>query len=63
MKQYCSVSGKVCLTKSEAGSIINNNHNRRWKWAHQGKTVPSRKYYCRDCGSWYVTHLKKKTAH
>lgn len=62
----CVFTNKICYTEREAGHIINgckkhiyigNSH-----WAKQGgytnsKNIPRRKYYCKDCGFYHVTHL------
>jgi hypothetical protein len=61
----CGFSGKICYTEREAGLVINGckRHvyvgNRRWaKSAHgNSKSIPRRKYYCKDCGFYHVTHL------
>ncbi len=61
----CIFTGKICYTEREAGLVINgckkhvhmgNNH---WaKSAHgNSKAIPRRKYYCKDCGFYHVTHL------
>ena len=61
----CGFSGKICYTEREAGLVINGckRHvyvgNCRWaKSAHgNSKSIPRRKYYCKDCGFYHVTHL------
>ena len=62
---FCVSSGKICYTMREAGLVINGckKHvyigNRHWaKSAHgNSKSIPRRKYYCKDCGFYHVTHL------
>ena len=61
----CSAEGKICYTEREAGLVINGckKHfyvgNRRWvKSAHgHSKSIPRRKYFCRECGYYHLTHL------
>lgn len=54
--------GKLIYTEREAGTVVNHGHRHRTRKA--GKHyVPKRKYYCRLCSGWHVTHkaeIKKK---
>ena len=62
---FCGSTGKICYTMREAGLVINGckKHvyvgNRHWaKSAHgNSKSIPRRKYYCKACGFYHVTHL------
>ena len=61
----CIFTGKICYTEREAGNVINGckkhfyaGHGRWAKSAHgNSKAIPRRKYYCKDCGFYHVTHL------
>ena len=61
----CIFTGKICYTEREAGLVINGckkhfyaGHGRWAKSAHgNSKSIPRRKYYCKDCGFYHVTHL------
>lgn len=61
----CEMTGKVCYTEREAGVVINNSKRHvhvgchRWIKADRGnsKNIPRRKYFCKDCGFYHVTHL------
>lgn len=61
--RYCG--GKVCYTEREAGNVINSAKKGRRGYRHGGpvnvrsgrKEIPKRKYFCRDCGMWHVTHF------
>lgn len=57
--KYCQYSGKRCFTEREAGETIRYFKNTRFQWNHRGKNVPNRKYYCKECGFYHLTHLKK----
>ena len=63
----CFLTGKICYTEREAGSVINSckrhvylGQGRSGKSSHgngSSKAIPRRKYYCKDCGFYHVTHL------
>ena len=61
----CVAAGKICYTEREAGLVINGckKHvymgGRHWAKSSHGnsKSIPRRKYYCKDCGFYHVTHL------
>ena len=61
----CVFTGMICYTEREAGLVINTvkkHHyvgNRKWIKSFHGnsKNVPRRKYFCKDCGFYHVTHL------
>ena len=55
---YCKVTGKRCFSEREAGEHINYFKNTHFKWSHRGKNIPCRKYYCKECGYYHLTHLK-----
>lgn len=47
----CDVTGKICYSQKDAGSIINGaRHNR--------KNKPKRMYLCKHCNSYHLTHFK-----
>ena len=55
----CFQEQKICYTEREAGIIINtckrHNYNSR---GVRSKYKPMRKYRCKDCGFYHVSHLK-----
>ena len=63
----CFFAGKICYTAREAGIVINNckkhvylGKGRYGKNAHgngYSKAIPRRKYFCKECGFYHVTHL------
>ncbi len=61
----CFFSGKICYTEREAGLVINgckkhvySAHGKLVKSAHgNSKAIPRRKYFCKECGFYHVTHL------
>ena len=61
----CSSAGKICYTEREAGIVINGckKHiymgGRHWAKSSHGhfKSIPRRKYYCKDCGYFHLTHM------
>lgn len=61
----CGFAGKICYTEREAGLVINGckKHvhmgNHHWaKSAHgNSKSIPRRKYYCKECGYYHLTHM------
>ena len=55
---YCEVSGKRCYTEREAGETIRYFKNNRVGWNNRGKHIPNRKYYCKECGFYHLTHLR-----
>lgn len=55
-REVCSISGKICYSKREAGCIINDI--KRFKNART-KNVPKRFYKCKFCGNWHLTHFKR----
>ena len=64
----CIFTGKICYTEREAGIVINGckrhvylGQGRSGKSSHgtgSTKAIPRRKYYCKDCGYYHVTHIK-----
>lgn len=62
---YCETTGKRCLSRKEANEIIShyktNHRGRYFSWSHRGKNVPQRSYYCEYCGTFHLTHFKKKS--
>lgn len=60
----CKETGKRCYTKREAGLVINGSKKNVYVGHHQllkrnhrnSKNIPRRKYYCKDCGFYHVTH-------
>lgn len=55
----CSHECKICYTEREAGSIINTCKRHNYSnWGVGQKYKPMRKYYCKDCGFYHLSHLK-----
>ena len=62
----CIFTGKICYTEREAGIVINGckrhvylGQGRNGKSSHgtgSTKAIPRRKYFCKDCGFYHVTH-------
>lgn len=62
----CIFTGKICYTEREAGIVINGckrhiylGQGRCGKSSHgtgSSKAIPRRKYYCKECGFYHVTH-------
>lgn len=60
----CEETGKVCYTEREAGEAISNFKRHIHAGSHHwikadhsnSKNIPRRKYYCKDCGYYHVTH-------
>ena len=50
----CEITGKRCYTEKEADEALNKNHHRK---SCRAKTIPKRKYLCRECGFWHLTHF------
>lgn len=54
----CSVAGKICYTEQEAGIVINGCKKHIYMGGRQwAKSIPRRKYYCKDCGYFHLTHM------
>ncbi len=63
----CAFTGKICYTEREAGIVINGckkhvylGNGRYGKNSHGNsgtKAIPRRKYFCKDCGYFHLTHL------
>ena len=61
----CFFTGKICYTAREAGIVINGckkhvyaGHGKLVKSTHgNSKVIPRRKYFCKECGFYHVTHL------
>lgn len=59
-KNICAVSGKICLSEREAGEVINNAKRHHDHRSYSNSTsIPRRKYFCKDCGAYHVTHFNK----
>lgn len=56
-KQICKESGKYCYSKKEAGNMIRYFKKHR----NFNKNIPKRSYFCNYCGTFHLTHLKKKS--
>ena len=53
----CLKEEKVCYTEREAGIIINEARRHHFNCDDKrGKRIPKRKYFCRACGFYHVTH-------
>ena len=59
-RKICNYSGKTCFSKREASETIAYFKTTRFRWNHRGKNIPQRSYYCEHCGTYHLTHYKKK---
>ena len=61
----CVETGKICYTEREAGIIMNKARSHfyedhmktRREHFTNSKDIPRRKYYCKNCGYFHVTHM------
>ena len=60
-KRICQRTGKSCFSKREANETIAYFKTSHFKWNHRGKNIPQRSYYCEYCGTYHITHFKKKS--
>lgn len=57
---YCGECEKRCYSEREAGCILNRlKHHRGSDHLGKQKELPRRKYWCKDCGHYHLTHLPK----
>ena len=53
----CVFEGKVCYTEREAGIVMNNAKRHHYGIDDKrGKNIPKRKYFCKKCGFYHLTH-------
>lgn len=60
--KYCFLTRKKCYTEIEAGYAI-NSLKRKYTFSGRKNNIPKRKYFCKFCSSWHLTHYstnKKK---
>ena len=58
----CDFTGKICYTAEMATQKINSakkHHCRRNRGCQSKKITPKRKYKCKYCGYFHLTHFKK----
>ena len=60
---YCEKERKRCFSEREAGELLRYFKNNKYKWNGRNKVIPCRKYYCKECGFYHLTHLRKKGKH
>ncbi|MBP5407145.1 hypothetical protein J6Z19_08385 [bacterium] len=54
----CESEGKICYTKREAGNAINEAKKHHYSGeSNSAKKIPVRKYFCKKCGCYHLTHL------
>lgn len=66
-KVLCMETGKICYTEREAGIVINKarkhfyeGHMKTHKEQYsKSKEIPRRKYWCKACGFYHVTHMSR----
>lgn len=57
--QLCGLTGKLCYSQKEAGTIVNHNtKGHQKKYFHK---VPVRAYFCEDCRQYHLTSETMKT--
>lgn len=60
---YCELYGKICYTLREASEVVGSS-KRHVHCGHKSakkrmsKYTPQRKYYCKACGYYHLTHRK-----
>ena len=54
----CLVCGKKCMTREQADSVI-RFYKKKQRFGKRGR-IPTRAYFCYDCGWWHVTSHKKE---
>lgn len=61
-KLYCAMCGKICYTQRGASEALYSSkrhvygrHNQTIK-KRMSKYTPQRKYYCKVCGYYHLTH-------
>lgn len=54
---YCSC-GKICYSQKEAGNVI--RRIKKKKRGIKNKIIPMRTYYCKECGTYHLTHFKQR---
>jgi hypothetical protein len=53
----CKAEEKICYTKREAGIAINSAKKHYYSNERKrGKIIPKRKYFCKDCGFYHLSH-------
>ena len=52
----CAITGKKCLTNAQATELI--RIYKRKSQLRGGKRIPTRAYFCYECGWWHVTSQK-----
>lgn len=52
----CVYCGKKCFTREQADSVI-RMYKKKSRYRKFGK-IPTRAYFCYDCGWWHVTSHK-----
>lgn len=56
--KVCSATGKIMLTKREAGEQLSSlKGHRTTSHIGRGTNKPKRSYYCDCCGYYHVTHF------
>lgn len=51
--ETCSVTGKICYSRKEAGNILAAAHRGK-----KGKYIPQRAYLCEYCETYHLTSHK-----
>ena len=55
----CEYENKICYTQREAGAIVNDCRRHGYRtWGVEHKNKPMRKYFCKECRFYHVSHLK-----
>ncbi|MBQ0168008.1 MAG: hypothetical protein KBT02_12955, partial [Treponema sp.] len=66
-KVLCIETGKICYTEREAGIVMNKARKHSYEGhmkTHKehyanSKEIPRRKYWCKACGFYHVTHMSR----
>ena len=55
----CKKTGKIIYTEREAGEIVNKCRRHKISQNRDKANRPARKYYCKYCGRFHLTHFSK----
>ena len=57
-RQLCPVTGKVCYSQRAASETV--RFFKRGRNRKSDKNIPSRCYWCQFCGTYHLTHYRRK---
>lgn len=59
-KERCPITNKVCYSRHEAAETLAWFKRTRGKHGKLGKSIPTRSYLCKFCGTYHLTHYRNK---